>query len=410
MSDGPRRAIIYLPSLLSEMTGDSAVSMAHRIARAMDRSDENGQARYEVMDEREVRLTDDLPANRATIRRRTEGEEAAILDVLDFRYAAVLFSRFTSANPLVQAVRMLILIGLNVPRVMLPGRGPEGSTKAMRLQVAYGAALLFLIALSLPLFLMVALGTGLEALPLDPVAVDPGERPLVAGALHLAELLWPVAQFGALALASAGVLLKVDVKELWMRATSYVVPAAEYLQHGAHAGTVKGRLADLFERLVEQGDRDYEAVEIWSYSMGTVIALDVLMPREGVPISRRLDLVDRLVTFGTPVTFVSLFFPRYFADRAVPEGTDFEWINVFNAGDLLATRFRPSGGVEGGPERLPDHEVEHVVSAGGSGSWLTLGGFSAHHDYWERGAMMGDHNAVDLVVTNRSLLNGWVAV
>lgn len=416
MTATPKRAILYLPGVLAEITGDSALALANRIARALDRSDPVGANRYEVANQREFAVGD-LPTRQVRIFRISGESRVPVVDVLGFRYPTLFLSRFRSSNPVIQALRVLLIVVGRTGRVLMPRMGRVSKGLKERLQIFYGAVFLFLLALYVPFLLATAIDAFVMALPASwpGDAVSLGSLPVIGGVLEGAVSWWDGHREGlhatALTVVAFGVLLKRDLKALWMESAGYTVPAAEYLRHGAHGGVVRGQFADLLERLAEDEELEYEALEVWGYSLGSVIALDLLFPPEGQVVSERLHLVDRLVTLGAPIGFVNIFFPSYFKGRGrIGSVTEFEWINVFSPQDLLATSFgtdrESDRGSEARSER-PDFEISYAENHSALG-WWRLGGFSAHQGYWDQGVAEGDHNVVDLIVSKRELGTQWL--
>lgn len=415
MSGSPRRAIVYFPSTFSEMSGDTALAMAHRIARALDRSDPLGGNRYEVENRGELHVGD-LPARRARVVRRSGETGHPIVDVFDFRYPAVLGSRFRSSNPVVQALRVLLLVAGRIRKTVGSRRGPASDSLKERLQILYGAIWLLVIAAYIPFIVAVALDALLVAMPgsWDAGAVALGSVPYVGDFLETVARWWtgarPVFHAVALGFVAVGVLLRKDLKAIWLEATSYSVPAAEYLRHGAHGGAVRGRIADLLETVVEDGESDYESLEFWAYSLGAVIALDVLFPASGEAVSERIKRVDRLVTVGAPIGFLDIFFPEYFEDvRRAPAVPGLEWVNVYCPHDLLATRFDDRDEDERVSPEAEWRPTEEISYTGNNSpvAWWRFGGFSAHQEYWDPGLARGDHNAIDVLAVRCNLIDDW---
>lgn len=128
-----------------------------------------------------------------------------------------------------------------------------------------------------------------------------------------------------------------------------------YLTSGAGRSNCIGQFNALLEHVL---GRAPSRVDVVSYSMGSLVALDALFP-SNPPANDRVAYVTTLTTIGCPFDLVRTFWPNYFTDRTVPPG-DITWINVYSPVDLLGSNFTNDRGVK---ERAT-HGLNHTTPWG----------------------------------------------
>lgn len=99
---------------------------------------------------------------------------------------------------------------------------------------------------------------------------------------------------------------------LGILATEYVC-TIYYLNFGERRQDIIGKLEELAEYIAES--RNIKKLDIYSVSFGSIIACDALFPQDGTT-SQRLAGVSTLVTIGSPIDFINVYWPRYFSNRA----------------------------------------------------------------------------------------------
>jgi hypothetical protein len=208
---------------------------------------------------------------------------------------------------------------------------------------------------------------------------------------------WSWASFavaGAVTLTDRGRL-----RELLIRLSEELLAFVYYLSFADRRAEITGEVDDFVEGLVESGPQ-YQRFAVMGYSFGSVVALDVFCPPDGVR-ARRLDHVDTLITIGSPHDFILTYWADYFANRDPGHRLPATWLNIYSPIDVLSSQFEKtsagradasSGGLEnsfGRPGLLAHGPTEELVFREHSTSeeltlWslLCLRGLRAHSLYW----------------------------
>jgi len=202
--------------------------------------------------------------------------------------------------------------------------------------------------------------------------------------------------------AVAGVVTLSDrgrLRDLLNRLSEELLAFVYYLSFADRRAEITGEVDDFVEGLVESGP-GYRRFAVMGYSFGSIVALDVFCPPDGVR-ARRLDHVDTLITIGSPHDFILTYWTDYFANRDPGHRLPATWLNIYSPTDVLSSQFektssdRPdasSGGLEnsfGRPGLLAHGPTEELVFREHSTSeeltlWslLCLRGLRAHSLYW----------------------------
>jgi hypothetical protein len=98
---------------------------------------------------------------------------------------------------------------------------------------------------------------------------------------------------------------------------------------------VIGSFASFLEALMQR--YAYERVDIVSYSLGSLMSLDLLFPRSSVPYTAAP--VNSLVTVGCPADLFATIWPKYFRERHARTNVPQHWLNFFEPSDILASNF-----------------------------------------------------------------------
>lgn len=217
--------------------------------------------------------------------------------------------------------------------------------------------------------------------------------------------------------AVAGVVTLSDrgrFRDLLNRLSEELLAFVYYLSFADRRAEITGEVDDFIEGLVESGP-GYPRFAVMGYSFGSIVALDVFCPPDGVR-ARRLDHVDTLVTIGSPHDFILTYWADYFANRDPGHRLPATWLNIYSPTDVLSSQFektssgRPdasSGGLEnsfGRPGLLARGPTEELVFREHSTSeeltlWslLCLRGLRAHSLYWSPNDQR-DRNCFHLIV------------
>ena len=226
-----------------------------------------------------------------------------------------------------------------------------------------------------------------------------------------------VYEWSWVSIAVAGVVTLSDrgrLRDLLNRLSEELLAFVYYLSFADRRAEITGEVDDFIEGLVESGP-GYPRFAVMGYSFGSIVALDVFCPPDGVR-ARRLDHVDTLVTIGSPHDFILTYWADYFANRDPGHRLPATWLNIYSPTDVLSSQFektssgRPdasSGGLEnsfGRPGLLARGPTEELVFREHSTSeeltlWslLCLRGLRAHSLYWSPDDQR-DRNCFHLIV------------
>jgi hypothetical protein len=224
------------------------------------------------------------------------------------------------------------------------------------------------------------------------------EDPLETGK----KLLDPLSQASELTLVGAGGLTLLGrgrLRVLLNRLSEELLAFVYYLSFADRRAEITGEVDDFIEGLVESGPR-YSRFAVMGYSFGSIVALDVFCPADGVR-ARRLDHVDTLITIGSPHDFILTYWTDYFANRDPAHRLPENWLNIYSPIDVLSSQFEkttpgrtnaPSSGLENsfGKSGLLAHgPTEELVFREHSAteeltlsSLVCLRGLRAHSLYW----------------------------
>jgi hypothetical protein len=321
-----REAILFLPGIGRRWGPRSLGIVARRLARELDRNAATPTARFGVTFPAE----EQAPAGEngetprlVTIFRADGGHAVPVIDVYELTYASALRDGYERASPasraLLATLALLTGFGRLLRSLTHPTRGTRGRQRA---QLVYGFSVLLLLSAYL-IILLVAAAETLTRLP-----SYFGGRPTATVAQAIAVL------------GSAILWLRPGARQAIAEAAINYVSALSYLSYGVGGQAVRGRFADLLERIGEAG-KGYAAVHVFAYSFGSIVALDALFPPDG-RVSARFAMVDALVTLGCPFDVVRTFWPGYFEGRAKPAHAPKRWCNVYSPVDALSSNFRDS--------------------------------------------------------------------
>jgi len=178
----------------------------------------------------------------------------------------------------------------------------------------------------------------------------------------------------------------------------------DYAQSQQQAVKVANSLGEAIDTVLESAETT-RPVFILGYSMGALVAFDYLCPRASqleLPDDRHVDAIRALITIGSPLDFMRLYLPQYFADRH-PRVQGLPWTNIFIPADVLG-----SNCTDGNDHDVPD--PEQIVEVAGMKPTLIVQftdekltwsgvrarrGFLSHGEYW---SVPGAGNCLNVVL------------
>jgi pimeloyl-ACP methyl ester carboxylesterase len=192
------------------------------------------------------------------------------------------------------------------------------------------------------------------------------------------------------------------IKERLEENLTILLAALSYFFSAQARPQVMGSFASFLEALTQR--YAYERVDVVSYSLGSLISLDLLFARSSVPYTNAP--VHSLVTVGCPADLFATIWPEYFQERYARIGAPRHWLNFFEPSDILASNFinaddaaetlatanrhASEWGIEMAREegelralRRPDENVSYSWSTE-RGVWASiLTTANAHRTYWD---------------------------
>lgn len=310
-----------------------------------------------------------------------------VLDVLELDYRPDLLRSGSSGSGLGAQVHRLLLSLVYVARaaaLVLRALRRRAKTRVSKFQIFLGFLGLAVLLLS---FLVTAVAI-LTALGLvgEPVV---SERFTDAVALGL---------------TSVATWLYVRVRPAILRMASLVEQLMDFVHDDRREGTVAKKLSGALDDVLDtDGERD---VYILGYSLGSLVAIAFLLPRELLhirPDARHAAVLRHLFTVGCPIDYVRLYVPDYLANRT-ERVTDVAWTNIFIAADVMGSNLRDGSDTDSGPPSkgvIPETARMRLTSRRYTSEQLTwrnvVGrrGFLAHTGYWNE---VGEESCLRLLL------------
>lgn len=397
MSDLHLDAVIFIPGL-GNWHDQSVDGIARRIAVSLDRNARSSGAQFKLQPEaRDEEYVSDANLARKsrvrTIYRKDAATEVPVLDVYEFDYESILTRKYEHLNPVMQSVRLFILLTLNLPRLI---RASRSKAKSRSAKVQFYMAVLIVSLLIVYMALLFIAAAGVIGQAIAQAAQTVGSAGTLSSPAAAVPPSSAAAPFNFNTLQNIVILVAV-VQALWPKLREALLKGAltytcviEYITYGERRDVIAGQFLDLLEHMAEKGK--YRQIHVIAYSFGSIIAIDALFPADRKA-SDRYGLIQTLSTIGCPFDFVRMFWPTYFQRRSGQPDWPRQWLNVYSPQDALASNFRDNDSEEAaekglnlvaGGERKPENLVYRSSSVQISPlAALALQGLRAHADYWE---------------------------
>lgn len=397
MSDLHLDAVIFIPGL-GNWHDQSLDGIARRIAVSLDRNAHSSGAQFklqpEARDEEYVSDTNLARKSRVrTIYRKDAAAEVPVLDVYELDYQPILTRKYEHLNPVMQSIRLFILLALNLPRLI---RASRSKAKSRSAKVQFYIAVLIVSLLIVYMALLFIAAAGVIGQAIVQAAQSVGSAGTISSPVAATPPPSAAASFNFNALQNI-VILVAAVQALWPKLREALLKGAltytcviEYITYGERRDVIAGQFLDLLEHIAEKGK--YRQIHVIAYSFGSIIAIDALFPADRKA-SDRYGLIQTLSTIGCPFDLLRMFWPTYFQRRSGQPDWPRQWLNVYSPLDALASNFRDNDKEEAaekglnlvaGGERKPENLVYRSSSVQISPlAALALQGLRAHADYWE---------------------------
>ena len=381
---------IYL-SGLGESEAESPVELyARRFARQFDSNYEDASPDFEVTaDKFEYDKRNQLNCRRIVVSETKDGAAKIIYKFYEYRYAEIMTRNFKRSNALIKSGLLFLGVVSKIPLMcyrLVVTRKEVGYQPRFRAQALYMFLLFLLLSAAILFLLPAAIGVISSLLNADQWLEN------MVGALGLN--FESVIKFSGwvTSMTAALLLLKPGFSDSLISLACEFVSASEYLERGKTKQTIHGQMDMLIEQIIKQ---EGEATELYfhSYSFGTLVSLDFVFPQGAEPSVRVKQHVKGLVTIGSPIDFVKVYFPKFFNELKTTLKEQLKWINVYSLADALASNFRKTD--DEGPAEysidvhatMPINVLYEVASVDSNifTQFFTLHSIRAHANYWDKG-------------------------
>ncbi len=385
-------SIIYIPGLGTRLFNQSVESFAYRFKKALDINDPDKGKHYET-EFRKINFGKDnkQESNIATIFVMEEGKKKIAYEIYELDYGRTLTDKFEKSNIFVKTFLLFISIIIKIPDIIyqflrsLFKKKQNPITLSFKdiLQFTYGAFVLLLLSI----FGIILVLSLISYLP-DFFQMNKIQDP--AGILKMLNTFkeTAIAKY-IIGISTLLFLILPNAKNfITILATEYLC-TMYYLNFGERRQNIIGKLEELTECISEGNDS--ERISFYCYSFGSIIAADALFPFEGKASYRIANSVKILVTIGSPIDFIKVYWPSYFAERKKANNKLKKWYNIYSMSDILSSNFRfddkeleaKYGIAE--DSILPTNIPYNILNSGGNSfiSTALLLGFKANQLYWD---------------------------
>lgn len=368
----PHDAIVFIPGLDEGLRPASLDHYARLIARGIQVNEPEyewhvGPIRSEVFNP-----DCNLSARACEIEYGSGREAISRLTIYEMEYYDILLKSFRQRSLFSKSLILLLVI-LPLTLRFLRAIPRKGKAIKDKLQILL-AGMLFFILVSY-IILIVATAIGIVITSLSPQAYVSGPAPsqvIPAPAqtppeASLAGDFWQQVRswFGQaweliispgwrnliLVLTALGVVLpsRQQMRRLIEHLGGSLVAMILYLNFGERRNVLVGQIRDLLAFLAGKGS--YSQIHVISYSVGTLITLDALMPpRTEVDNDEPgwlmpFHKISSLTTIGCPYDTLQVYWRDYFTGRyplppSLRQPGSPGWINIYSPDDILGSNFR----------------------------------------------------------------------
>jgi hypothetical protein len=378
-------AIVYLSGTSHHVFDQSAGLVADRIARSLKRSLEpETEFSYRVNLKQDAhQFPPDIPVDVASIEvaaRRNGVISSAwvpVIDVLELKYLPRFTHSVSRLSALARALRAL--------RATIRSHPLQSARALVRSSIVHNpgdklqAAYLTLVVFILCFVFLFWLTAGITAV----VEFAGGNLPGGLG-------LWTTA---LIVLAFVWFSFKHIVDILEKTGVEYV-SALDYFNSSSEFDFIHDSVLELISVATQEV---YESVDILSFSLGTLIATNVIYPQHSNGCSC-VSKIRNWITLGFPFDLMEATRPGYFEGRALVPGK-LNWINVVVKNDFLGTDFEEGStrgiGTSGSLTRVHIPEVNICIDFAGASQerwrsatlrwdWIPFRRVNNHSIYWDQ--------------------------
>lgn len=367
---------VYLTGLGQSFQQESVEKYAARFKNEMNI---NSKSVYDLKIEK-ISYTENQIATVVNILNTSNNDEV-VYKFYEFKYKDLLIEKFNKYNILIKNFFLFFLVIRKIPIILL--RLFKSDSYRRTGQTFYVFAIFLLISVAI-IFLLPSVILFTNQIDWPKEIDNHALRWILEELTTISTLFVPFVTFFLLIVPQSRILITTLATEF--------ACADSYIQYGDQSQIILGDLDLLIEYIqVNEGD---SKIHIHSYSFGTLIAMDLLFPIGNVPSKNSKDLIELLITIGTPFEFINAYYPSFYNNRNTEMEDTIQWLNVYSISDALATNFRKDAKVGDaqltikGAKLLPVNINYEIASFQTDGffNFLSLHHIEAHRLYWDGSA------------------------
>ncbi|WP_310557570.1 hypothetical protein [Flavobacterium sp.] len=310
---------------------------------------------------------------------KKDTKENVIYKFYDFKYREILIEKFNKYNILYKNVLLFVLVVKKFPILLkrlffYNGYNRTGQTFYIFLIfLIISLAILFMIPSAIIAFMALTTKLTEIQLPFKIANID---------------LTYFSVMF-VMPLTTLLLLIIPRSKEIVTSLATEFACVDSYIQYGDQSQLILGNL-DLLIEYISETNIDSK-IHIHSYSLGSILALDLLYPIGNVPSINTKKSIELFITIGTPYEFIKAYYTNFYTNRCLEMDEKLKWINVYSISDALATNFKKDGtigesefGIEG--SSLKPININYEISPIQDFSlinFITLYHLKIHQYYWD---------------------------
>jgi hypothetical protein len=326
-----------------------------------------------------VNYQDDKQSTLVTIIERKGNKENVIYKFYDFKYREILTEKFNKYNILYKNVLLFILVVKKFPILLkrlffYNGYNRTGQTFYIFLIfLIISLAILFMIpSIIMAIMTLISKFTELQ-LPFKIANID-------------------FTYFSVMFVMPITTLLLLIIPKSKEIVTSLATEFAcvdSYIQYGEQSQLILGNL-DLLIEYISETNIDAK-IHLHTYSLGSILALDLLYPIGNVTSSNTKKSIELLITIGTPYEFIKAYYTSFYNNRCLDMDDKLKWINVYSISDALATNFKKDGLIGEAEFGIKDSSLKPIninyeispVQGFSLINFITLYHLKIHQHYWD---------------------------
>lgn len=385
-------SIIYIPGLGTRLFNQSVESFAYRFKKALDINDPEKLRHYET-EFRKINYGKDnkQESNVAVIYITEDGKRKNIFEIYELDYGNTLTDKFEKSNIFVKTFLLFISIIIKIPDIIFQflrsmftkKQKPISLSFKDILQFTYGSFILLLLSI----FGIILVLSLISYIP-DFFQMNKIQDPVGILKILNAFRETAIAKY-IIGISTLLFLILPTAKNfITILATEYLC-TMYYLNFGERRQNIIGKLEELTEYISENVNP--KRISFYCYSFGSIIAADALFPYDGKVSYRIADRVELLVTIGSPIDFIRVYWPKYFADRKKSNTRLIKWYNIYSMSDILSSNFRFDNkeldakyGIAA-DSIMPTNIPYNILNTEGNSiiNTILLLGFKANQLYWD---------------------------